>query len=256
MGVAAHHTFAETADNSLDYILNKGVLLLGLDPAFPPMGYMDEQGDYVGYDLDVAAEVCARLGVVLEPVPIDWDAKEQMLAIGDIDCIWNGFSVNAQRQESLSLSLSYLLNDQVLVVRAADGIASVSDLAGKTLALQAGSTAEDALNEPANADVKALFKDVLMFEDNAIALEDLAVGGVDAVLLDKVVAEYYITEKQAPFVVLSESLLGEEYAIGFRKGDVALTEAVNAILLDMAADGTLGAITEKWFGADVSLIGK
>ena len=130
----------------------------------------------------------------------------------------------------------------------------MADLAGKKVGLQGASSAEDALNEA--EDFKATLGDVVPFDDYAIALMDLDVQGVDAVLMDEVVANYYINEKQADYRILEETLVPEEYAIGFRKGDQALCDAVNETLLAMAQDGTLAQITEKWFGSDVSLIGK
>lgn len=250
VGVMAHHTLAE--DDSLQYILDKGELVLGLDASFPPMGFTDEQGEIVGYDIDLAQEVCDRLGIKLVKQPIDWSAKEWELNNKNIDCIWNGMSVTLERQENMNLSLSYLKNEQVLVVRAADGIKTLADLAGKNLGLQAGSSADDALT--AAADFKASLGAEFPYEDNTTALLDLGNGGVDAVLLDSVVAEYYITTMQADFVILEETLAGEEYAIGFRKGDNALSDKVNEILQDMAKDGKLAEITTKWFGENVSLI--
>lgn len=252
VGVASHHCLAE--DNSLLELQKRGEFILGLDASFPPMGFTDEAGEIVGYDIDVAAAVCEKLGVTLVKQPIDWDAKEMELNSGAIDCIWNGMSITDERLESMSISLPYLNNDQVLVVRAADGIKTLADLAGKKLGLQSGSSADDALE--AAAEFKATLGNVLPFEDNVVALMDLGTGGVDAVLLDSIVAEYYIATMGVDFAILEESLAGEEYGIGFRKGDVALTEAVNNILLDMAKDGTLAEITIKWFGVDSSTIGK
>ncbi len=252
VGVAAHHGLAE--DTSLAVLQQKGEMVLGLDASFPPMGFTDEAGNIIGYDIDLATEVCKRLGITLRCQPIDWDAKEMELNSGAIDCIWNGMSITPERQENMSLSLPYLKNEQVLVVRADSGYTTLADLAGKNLGLQAGSSADDALT--AAADFKASLKAALPYEDNTVALLDLGNGGVDAVLVDSVVAEYYIAAMNVDYTILEESLAGEEYAIGFRKGDTALTEAVNQALLDMAQDGTLEKITVKWFGENISIIGK
>ena len=207
--------FAEE-DNSLQHILDKGTFIVGLDPAFPPMGF-DEDGVIKGYDIDLAREVCSRLGVELICQPIDWLSKEMELNQFNIDCIWNGLSINADREESMNLSVPYLNNNQVFVVKNQSAIESFADLEGKTVGLQGGSSAEDALNE-ATALLETLGK-VVPVDDYAIALMDLDVGGVDAVLMDEVVANYYITTKQATYRILTETLVPELYAFGFRKAD-------------------------------------
>lgn len=243
---------AESTDNSLAYIQNKGELILGLDPTFAPMGFTDEDGTIIGYDIDVAAEVCARLGVTLKCQPIDWAAKEMELNAKNIDCIWNGMSISNDRLASMSISVPYMNNAMILVVRADSGIKTKADLAGKKLGLQGGSTAEEALD--GDADFKATLGEVVPFEFNAVALMDLRQGGVDAVLMDLVAANYYIATEKADLICLEETLLPEAYGIGFRKEDAALTEAVNNALFDMVKDGSLAEITEKWFGTDISSV--
>lgn len=242
--------FAEE-DDSLNYILEKGTFIVGLDPAFPPMGF-DEDGEIMGYDIDLAQEVCDRLGIELIKQPIDWLSKEMELNNFNIDCIWNGMSVNADRQESMKLSFSYLANNQVFVVLNDSDINTFADLAGKTIGLQGGSSAEDALNDA--EDLLDTLGEVIPVDDYAIALMDLDVQGVDAVLMDEVVAEYYITTKQADYRILEENLVPEEYAIGFRKGDEALCAKVEEILMDMVADGTMEEITTRWFGSNISML--
>ncbi|NLI21170.1 MAG: amino acid ABC transporter substrate-binding protein [Clostridiales bacterium] len=240
-------------DASLNKVLEKGELILGFDASFPPMGFTDETGAYVGFDIDVAREVCARLGVTLVLQPIDWSAKDLELNSGNIDCIWNGMTVTPERQESMSLSIPYLNNAQVLCVKANSAIQTLGDMAGKTLALQSGSSAAEAV--AANADLLASLSGApVEYGDNALALLDLDNGGVDAVALDVIVANYYIAKKGAGYRVLDEQLAPEQYAVGFRKGDVALTDAVNQTLLAMAADGALGAISTEWFASDVTIV--
>ena len=240
-------------DGSLQKILDKGTFILGLDDSFPPMGYRDENNEIVGYDIDLAKEVCARLGVELVLQPIDWDAKELELSSGNIDCIWNGMTATPERAESMSLSINYLNNAQIVCVLADSGIETLADLAGKTVAVQSGSAGVDAIN--ANPDFKAsLAGDPVEYADYAMALMDLDNKGVDAVVIDIVVANYYIAAKGAAYKVLDEQLSPEYYAIGFRKADVALTEAVNAALKDMAADGSLAEISTKWFGSDLTSV--
>lgn len=241
-------------DNSLATLKEKGTFVLGFDPGFPPMGYTNEVGEFVGFDLDVAVEVAKRLDVELVLQPINWAAKEMELESGNIDCIWNGMTVTPEREEAMSLSLPYLENAQIICVLKDSPYNTLADLSGKVLSLQAGSSAEDALNGA--AEFKQTLKEVVAFDNNVTALMDLDNQNSDAVLLDQVVANYYIAQKNADYRVLDESLAPEKYAIGFRKGDVALTEEVNNLLLAMAEDGTLAEISTTWFTKDITTIGK
>lgn len=240
-------------DGSLDAIKNKGTLVVGLDASFPPMGFTNDDGELVGYDLSLAEEVCKRLGVELVKQPIDWAAKDMELNSGNIDCIWNGMTVTEERQEIYSVSMNYLQNAQVVVVLEDSPVNTLADLAGKTIALQAGSSAAEAV--AANTELlESLAGAPIEFADYAMALMDLDNKGVDAVVMDVIVANYYITTKGASYRVLEEQLAPEFYAIGFRKADVALTDAVNALLKEMAADGTIARISIEWFGKDISIV--
>ena len=242
------------ADASLQYIMDKGTLVLGFDASFPPMGFVDESGDYVGYDLDLAKEVCARLGVELVLQPIDWSAKELELNAKNIDCIWNGMTATEERAASMCLSMPYLENSQVLCVKEDSAVQTLGDLAGKVVSVQAGSSGADAVN--AAEEFKASLKEVSEFSDYAIALMDLDNGSCDAVAIDIIVAEYYIAKKGASYRILEESLAPEQYAIGFRKADEALCQKINDTLLEMAQDGALEEITAEWFSSNISIIGK
>ena len=240
-------------DNSLEELKARGEFVLGLDDSFPPLGFRDDNNNIVGYDIDLASEVCKRLGVTLRCQPIDWAAKEQELNTGNIDCIWNGFTMTPERKEALSFTEAYLDNAQVVIVRGDSGYKTLADLAGKTVGLQAGSSAADALYA---STFSGTIKDVVEFKDNMTALMDLEIGGVDAVVMDMVVGNYNIKTSRKNFVVLNENLSTEEYGIGFRKSDVKLRDEVQKILEEMAADGTVATISEKWFGTDISVIGK
>ena len=235
---------------------NEGKFILGLDASFPPMGYTESNGDIVGYDIDLAKEVAKRLGLEFVAKPINWEAKEMELSSGSIDCIWNGFTMTDERVAAMSFTKPYLNNDQVLVVRAKDGIKSLADAAGKVVGCQAGSSAEDAIND--NDKFSSSLKSLVKYEDNLTALTDLEVGGVDGVVMDSVVANYTITTSKKPFVVVTESLAKEAYGIGFRKDEkgAKLRDDVQKTLEEMAADGTVAAISTKWFGSDISVIGK
>ncbi len=235
-------------DNSLQKVLGSGEFILGLDATFKPMGYTDENDEIVGFDIDCAEEVCARLGVKLVKQPIDWDTKEQDLDSGKIDCIWNGMSINASRQEVMNLSEPYMKNEMVFVVTADSTIASQADLDGKTVAVQSGSTAQEILEGAG-----------LNITENALAtnvecLQQLELNLVDAVFMDSVVANYDIKESGKDYVLLSDGLEEEEYAIGFRKNDQALRDKVQQTLSEMKADGKLGEISEKWFGSDITTV--
>ena len=168
--------------------------------------------------------------------------------------VWNGFTITKERLENLSWTKPYLKNSQVVVVKKDSGYNLLSDLAGKSVAIQAGSSAEDAVNDTPS--FKNAVKEIVPFSQNLMALNDLIIGGVDGVVMDSIVAEYAISESGLPLVTLSESLADEEYGIAFRKGDKELTDAVQKTLEEMAADGTVNSISTKWFGSDITMIGR
>lgn len=237
-------------DNSLQKVLDSGEFILGLDATFKPMGYTNENDEIVGFDIDCAEEVCSRLGVKLVKQPIDWDTKEQDLDSGKIDCIWNGMSINASRQEVMNLSEPYMKNSMVFVVAAGtlEASAPLDELKGKTVAVQSGSTAQEILQGAG-----------LEVTENALAtnvecLQQLELNLVDAVFMDSVVANYEIKESGKDYVILENGLEEEEYAIGFRKNDSALRDRVQEILSEMKADGKLGEISTKWFGSDITTV--
>lgn len=242
---------AEAADGSVEKIKEKGTLVLGLDDTFPPMGFRDENNEIVGFDIDLARAVCERLGVELVCQPIDWASKELELSSGNVDCLWNGLSITEKRLEAMSMTEAYLNNKMVLVVKD-KAIQTKADLAGKKLGLQAGSYAEEML--AANAEFKDSLGEVLTFEENLTALMDLNNGNLDAVLVDLVVATYQINNMENADLTIIEDLGDDRYGIGFRKEDVALRDAVNAILLEMDADGSLAEISTKWFGEDITIV--
>ena len=244
---------AEAQDDSLNAIKNKGNLVLGFDASFPPMGYVDDDGNYVGFDLDVAKEVCARLGVELVLQPIDWSAKDMELNAKNIDCIWNGMTITPEREETMALSYPYLENAQVIVVMADSSYQTAADLAGKTAAVQAGSSGAEAL-EAAEA-FKASLGQVVEWPEYTTCLMDLSNGTVDCVVVDVIVANYYIAKMGQNYRILDESLAPELYAIGFRKEDVALRDAANETLAAMAGDGALAEIATEWFGEDITVVG-
>jgi polar amino acid transport system substrate-binding protein len=245
---------AISADDSLKAVKDKGQLVLGLDDAFPPMGFRDDNNEIVGYDIDLAKEAAVRLGVKLVLQPIDWNAKEQELNTGKIDCIWNGFTITPEREEAMSFTKPYLKNAQVVVVRKGSGYTTLASLKGRKVGLQAGSSAAGALEEA--KDFRASLKSVIEFKDNLTALMDLEIRGVDAVVMDLLVANDNIKRSGKAYSILAESLAPENYGVGFRKGDLALRDAVQAALEAMAKDGTIAKISTKWFGSDISIVGR
>jgi polar amino acid transport system substrate-binding protein len=245
---------ASGSDDSWKKVKDKGEFVLGLDENFPPMGFKDENGDITGFDVDVAQEVCSRIDLKLKLQPINWEAKEQELSTGKIDCIWNGFTINEGRKKNLLFTKPYMDNRQVLIVMADSNYSKKDDLEGKKLGLQAESSAVDALES--SQDFKAKLKEVLQFDDNMTALMDLEKGGVDVVLMDEIVARYYITTKNKGYKVLDEALATEEYGVGFRKNDNSLMQKFQTTLDDMAKDGKLAEISNKWFGKDITVVGK
>ncbi len=242
------------SDQSWDKVKEKGEFVLGLDESFPPMGFRDDNNNIVGFDVDLAQEVANRLGVKLKLQPINWDTKDQELNTGNIDCIWNGFTITDDRKASILFSDPYMKNQQVLVVLADSSYKTLADLKGKSVALQASSSAADALN--ANPDFKASLKEVVELKDNNLCLMDLKTGNVEAVAMDEIVARYYIQMKSEKYKVLDEGLTKEEYGIGFRKTDEQLMTKVNDTLKEMAKDGKMAEISNKWFGKDITTISK
>lgn len=239
-------------DNSWEKVKEKGQFVLGLDDSFPPMGYRDANGAIVGFDVDIAKEVCSRLKVKLKLQPINWDAKEQELNSGKIDCIWNGFTITDERKNNMLFTEPYMKNRQVLIVNADATFKTQKELAGKKLGLQAGSSAADALNSV--PEFKDTLGDVIEFDDNMTALMDLEKGGVDVVLMDEIVARFYIQNKNKKYRVLNQELASEDYGIGFRKKDQKLMEKIQDTLKEMAKDGKLAEISNRWFGKDITTV--
>ena len=226
---------------------------VGFDQNFPPMGFVGDDGEYTGFDLDLAKEVCERQGWEFVAQPIAWETKDATLNSGEIDCIWNGFTMNG-REDEYTWSDPYLDNQQVFVVRSDSGIESEEDLAGKIVDVQTESSAQAALDD--NPELADTFGTLQVIPDYDTGFMELESGAVDAVAMDIVVASYQIESRGADFTILDESIASEEYGIGFAKGNEALRDTVQVTLEEMAADGTMAEISEKWFGEDITTIGK
>lgn len=244
----AEETTAEEAKTT-----DGGTLIVGFDQDFPPMGFVGDDGEYTGFDLELAQEVAKRLGLEYKAQPIAWDSKDMELESGNIDCIWNGFTMTG-REDDYTWTEPYMANQQVFVVANDSDINSQADLAGKIVEVQADSSAEAALKEA--PELTATFKELLTTADYNTAFMDLEQGSVDAIAMDVIVAGYQIKQRNADFTILDDSLSAEEYGVGFKKGNTELRDKVQAALEDMAKDGTMKEISEKWFGEDVTTIGK
>ena len=252
-----------SSDGSWEKVRSAGQLVLGFDKAFPPMGYVDtETGKTVGFDIDMATEACKRLGVGVKFQPIDWDNKAAELNNGNVDCLWNGFSKTEERAEKFNLSIPYMKNNQIILVKTGSDCKGLESLAGKTVGVQSDSSAETALNDSANASFKKSLKQVVKIDDYSKAVMEIRNGTVDAVAIDEVVARYYLTKNPGAYAVLQGknggdvSLAVEDYVVGFRKSDGALRAKVEEALKAMAKDGTASKISQKWFGRDVVTLPK
>lgn len=225
---------------------NGKTFTVGFDASFPPYGYQ-ENGEYVGFDLDLAQEVCDRNGWEIVKTPIDWDAKNIELNGGSIDCIWNGFTING-REDDYTWTPAYINNTQVFAVNKNSGIKKAADLAGKNVLVQADSSALAALQDEENTDIKALadsFGSLTQVPDYESALMELEAGSADAVAMDEGVA----LTKQAQndnIVILDDVISQEQYGIAFKKGNDELRDQVWSTLLEMEKDGTVDKIAAKY----------
>ena len=244
----AEETTAEEAKTT-----DGGTLIVGFDQDFPPMGFVGDDGEYTGFDLELAQEVAKRLGLEYKAQPIAWDSKDMELESGNIDCIWNGFTMTG-REDDYTWTEPYMANQQVFVVANDSDISSQADLAGKIVEVQADSSAEAALKEA--PELTATFKELLTTADYNTAFMDLEQGAVDAIAMDVIIAGYQIQQRNADFKILDDSLSEEEYGVGFKKGNTELRDKVQSTLEEMAEDGTLQEVSEKWFSKDVTTIGK
>ena len=259
MGTASAGLFDFLGGSSGDSTANdENTFIVGFDAEFPPYGYKDDSGNYVGFDLDLAKEVCERNNWTFKAQPIDWDAKDAELDSGSIDCIWNGFTING-RENDYTWSEPYIDNKQVIVVKSDSGIKSLDDLAGKTVETQKDSSALAALQGD-NKTLADTFATLTEVADYNTAFMDLESSACDAVAIDIGVAQYQVSSKDNPdaYTILNESISSEQYGIGFKQGNDALKDQVQKTLDEMFEDGTVAKIAEKYSDSGVpgSLITK
>lgn len=238
--VAATAVIAGCSGGSKD-----GALVVGIDDKFAPMGFRDENNEIVGFDIDYARAAAEQMGKEITFQPIDWSAKESELNSGRIDLIWNGYTITDERKEKVLFTKPYLENSQIVVVPASSDIASLADLAGKEIGLQSLSSAADALDA---SEVKATVANVSEFPDNVLALTDLKTGRLDAVVIDEVVARYYMSIEPDAYKLLDESLAPEQYGVGIKKGNDELLAELQQALDELNANGTAAEISTRWFG--------
>jgi polar amino acid transport system substrate-binding protein len=230
---------------------------VGFDAEYPPYGYMDsETGEYTGFDLELAQAVCDLEGWELIKTPIDWDSKDLELNSGNIDCIWNGFTMNG-RENEYTFSVPYVNNTQVIVVKSDSDIEKLDDLKDKYVAAQKASAAESLLAEGGDQEeLGKTFKQLDTFGDYNTAFAELDAGTVDAIAVDVGVAKYQIESRGDAYKMLDEELNSEQYAVGFKKGNTELQDIINKDLAKLNEDGTVAKLAEKYGIADMICLGE
>ncbi len=241
-------------NNANQTVNDENTFIVGFDAEFPPYGYKDDSGNYTGFDLDLAKEVCERNNWTFKAQPIDWDAKDAELESGSIDCIWNGFTIDG-RENDYTWSNPYFDNKQIFVVKNDSNIKTIADLSGKTVETQKDSSALAALQGD-NKTIASTFATLTEVADYNTAFMDLESGACDAVAMDIGVAEYDIDKKDNSddYSILNESITTEKYGIGFKKGNDALKDKVQSTLDEMFKDGTVVKIAEKYGISEDALI--
>ena len=234
----AEETTAEEAKTT-----DGGTLIVGFDQDFPPMGFVGDDGEYTGFDLELAQEVAKRLGLEYKAQPIAWDSKDMELESGNIDCIWNGFTMTG-REDDYTWTEPYMANQQVFVVANDSDISSQADLAGKIVEVQADSSAEAALKEA--PELTATFKELLTTADYNTAFMNLDSNAVEAIAMDIGVAKYQMESRDGEYKILDDVLSAEQYAVGFAKNNTELRDKVQKTLDEMRKDGKFAEIAEKW----------
>ena len=250
-GKTADDASTATSDADAAATTERTTFVVGFDAEYPPYGYMDDNGEYTGFDLELAQAVCDMEGWELTKTPIDWDSKDMELNSGSIDCIWNGFTMNG-REDDYTWSDPYCDNSQVIVVAKDSGINTQEDLAGKTVGVQAASAALDVLSDEEQQKALAdTFGTLQQFSDYNSAFSELLAGSLDAIAIDIGVSNYQIESRGDGYVILPETLNSEQYGVGFKLGNEELRDIVNADLKKLAEDGTVAELAEKYGISDL-----
>jgi len=243
---------SNTKDKSLEQIKAKGFFIVGLDDQFPPMGFRgQDNNEIVGFDIDLAKEAAKRLGVQVQFKPVAWDGIILSLNKGDIDAVWNGMTITDERKQKIEFSKPYLNNRQIIMVTLDSTLGTIDMLKGKKIGLQLGSSSETALNTKPEL-VKQL-KEVKKYENNTLALMDLAAKRIDAVVVDEIVGRWNMAKKPGVYKVLKEDMGTELYGVGLRKNDLTFKEALDKVLTEIKSDKVGEQISKKWFGENILL---
>lgn len=236
--------------NAWEEIETRGYFIVGLDDTFAPMGFRDQEGTLVGFDVDLAKEVSIRLGVDVRFQPIDWDAKVLELNSGTIDMIWNGLTITDSRLEEMSFSIPYLGNRQIIMVKESSLLTSMDDLIGKTVGVQISSASDDAVTQ---SGIFSQLGNYERYDTFNLALIELSNGTIDAVVIDEIMGRYIISQNPEEYKVLNDNFGLETYGIGFRLESTDIRDRINQVLSEMINDGTAAEISVKWFGEDIFL---
>ncbi|WP_227761736.1 amino acid ABC transporter substrate-binding protein [Zhaonella formicivorans] len=230
-----------------EQIQEKGEIVAGLDDTFAPMGYREEgTNKLVGFDIDMGEELAKRLGVKIKWQPTEWEGVLGSLNSKKFDVIISGMSVTEERKKEIDFSKVYVNAGIGMVVKKDNTtIKTAEDLKGKKVATQTGSSGYEATQ-------KLGLKDVVLYDQYPQAFQDLAIGRVDVIVVDLTTAAHFVSKKPDVYKVLPGRLVDDTYAIGIRKEDTDLKEAIDKALTEMQKDGTLSSISMKWFGADIT----
>ena len=225
--------------------------VMGLDINFPPMGFADEQGNPIGFDIDLAKAVADKMGVTFKLQPIDWNSKEVELKGGKVDILWNGLTITEEREKEMLFTKPYLQNKQVVVVLQDSSIKTLADMKGKKVVLQKGSTAVDALKEEKNKTFADSLKETTQLADNMACFQEVELKRADAVVIDEVVAKYYLSKHEGKFRILDETLADEFYGIAVQLGNTELRDNIQNALDALYAEGKITEICKTWVGEDI-----
>ena len=243
-----------TVDNWDKYQQQKSITV-GFDNTFVPMGFEEKNGNYAGFDIELAKYVSKKLGITVHFQPIDWDMKETELQNGTIDAIWNGYSATDERREKVAFTIPYMQNTQILVVKKTSGIHSVEDMTGKVLGAQNGSSGMlDFEEHPEVLKNRVKGGDADQYQSVNEAIIDLKNDRIDALLIDRVYADYYLTTEGIAdeYDTIPSGFESESFAVGVRPADKKLLEAINQAFKELYQEGIFQQISQKWFGEDVA----
>ena len=245
----------ESKPDTWETVQKQKKIIIGLDDSFVPMGFQTKSGKIVGYDVDLAKAVFKQYGIKVDFQPIDWSMNVTELRNGTIDLIWNGFSITPQRSKAVSFSTPYLVNDQILVTKKKNNINSFADMQGKVAGVQNGSAgAMDIDNQPKLLKDRIKGHSPVLYDSFTDAFIDLNSNRIQGLLIDSIYADYYIAHQsdRKSFKVIKSNFPKEYYGVGMRKGDTMLKQKIDQGLKELAKNGKLKQIDQKWFGSKVS----